>query len=67
MSNKTEQLELEKAHTEASQALRDSGKAMNRLLDLVINKQLPLITFLEFMDGIESTAQAKIIEAIKHD
>ena len=51
MNNKQQ---LDKAQTE-----------MDKLLDLVMDKQLPLITFLEFIDKIEKTAQKKVIENIK--
>jgi hypothetical protein len=51
----------------ASQALTDSGKAMNTLLDLYKDGQLPFTAFLEFMDAMKSTVQAKTIQGIKHD
>ena len=65
MSNKPE--ELEKVHAEASQALRDGGIAITKLLDLYKTGQLPFISFLEFMDAMKSTVQAKTIQGIKHD
>lgn len=65
MSNKTEQ--LDKAYTEASQALTDSGRAMTKLLDLYKDGELPFIDFMEFMDAMRSTVQAKTIQGIKHD
>lgn len=64
MSNKTE---LDKAATEASQALRDGGIAMNTLLDLYKDGKLPFIDFMQFMSAMKSTVHAKLIEAIKHD
>ena len=51
----------------ASQALTDSGRAMSRLLDLYKDGQLPLVSFMQYIDSIKSTAQAKLIEGIKHD
>jgi hypothetical protein len=63
--SKTEK--LDKAYTEASQALRDGGIAMTKLLDLYKSGELPFIDFLEFMDAMDSTVQAKTIQGIKHD
>lgn len=60
-------IQQDKVYTEASQALRDSGIAMSKLLDLYKTGQLPFISFLGFMDGIKSTVEAKTIEGIKHD
>ena len=57
--------QLDKAYTEASQALTDGGKAVNRLLDLYKDGELPFRDFLEFMDAMKSTVQAKLIEGIK--
>jgi hypothetical protein len=57
----------DKAYTEASQALRDSGIAMSKLLDLYKTGRIPMVSFLGFMDGIKSTAQAKTIQGIKHE
>ena len=59
--------QLDKAYTEASQALRDGGIAMTKLLDLYKDGELPFIDFLEFMDAMNSTVQAKTIQGIKHD
>jgi len=57
----------DKVYTEASQALRDGGIAMTKLLNLYKNGELPFISFLQFMDSMRSTVQAKTIEGIKHD
>ncbi len=65
MSNKTEQ-QLDKAYTEASQALRDGGIAMTKILDLYKSGELPFIDFLEFMGAMKSTGQAKLIQGVKH-
>ena len=60
-------IQQDKVYTEASQALRDGGIAMTKLLDLYKNEQLPFIDFMQFMDAMKSTVQAKLIEGIKHD
>jgi hypothetical protein len=59
--------ELDKVYSDASQALRDGGIAMTKLLDLYKNEELPFIDFLEFMDAMKSTVQAKLIQGIKHE
>jgi hypothetical protein len=66
MSNKTKE-QLDKVYEEASQALRDGGIAMTKLLDLYKGGELPFIDFMQFMDAMKSTVQAKLIEGIKHD
>jgi len=57
----------DKAYTEASQALRDGGIAITKILDLYKGGELPFIDFLEFMDAMKSTIQAKTIQGIKHE
>ena len=57
----------DKAYAEASQALTDGGIAMTKLLNLYKNEELPLVSFMQYMDSMKSTVQAKLIEGIKHE
>ena len=52
---------------EASQALTDGGRAMTKLVDLYKTGQLPFIDFMQYMDSMKSTVQARLIEGIKHE
>ena len=66
MGNKTAQLELEKAYSDATIALGEGCMAMDKLAALVSNRELPVEDFQLFMEAM-SHRHAKLLEGIKHD
>tara|TARA_R110000822_G_scaffold53502_1_gene137987 strand:+ start:363 stop:554 length:192 start_codon:yes stop_codon:yes gene_type:complete len=58
--------QLDKAYTQATIALGEGCLAMDTLVALVTDRELPMEDFLEFM-GAMSHRHAKLLEGVKHD